>query len=261
MPRKYTPKVPSICEHCGKTRWYRPCEVQKYCCRGCYVKASSAKIAAAHVSKPCEHCGQPITGPVWKVEKARYCSVACTNKAKVQDVGKRFWSKVDECGPDECWEFAAVGTDGYGKFWYRGRSVHASRMSYELTHEPVPDDMCVCHKCDNPRCVNPSHLFLGSNRDNSQDMLSKNRAAIGNEHWTRKRPEKVRRGDQHVSRTNPECLRRGSRHPNSKLNEDAVKAIRQRAESGETLTSLAREFGVTPTTTCSIVKRKTWTHV
>lgn len=92
----------------------------------------------------------------------------------------RFWSKVYFCD-NECWEWtASLHKDGYGNFHKKlssGRFVYvlAHRYSYELWFGEIPEGMYVCHTCDNPKCVNPSHLFLGTQQDNMDDMLSKGR--------------------------------------------------------------------------------------
>jgi len=94
---------------------------------------------------------------------------------------KRFWKKVDVKGPDECWEWKAGITEhGYGRFWRNKRKELAHRSSYEMHYGDIPKGegahgTCVCHSCDNRKCVNPEHLFLGSHTDNMQDMLKKGR--------------------------------------------------------------------------------------
>ena len=96
---------------------------------------------------------------------------------------KRFWDKVNIAGPDECWEWTA-GTYlkglKYGRFQFEGKAKSAHRVAYILTNGDIPDDMFVCHTCDNPACCNPKHLWLGSAKDNTQDMLKKGRAKNGN---------------------------------------------------------------------------------
>lgn len=91
----------------------------------------------------------------------------------------RFWMRVDKS--DECWIWTAGrGDHGYGGLKNdEGRSVSAHRFSYELHHGPIPEGMVVCHRCDNPPCVRPDHLFLGSPADNVQDMFQKGRAVSG----------------------------------------------------------------------------------
>jgi hypothetical protein len=91
---------------------------------------------------------------------------------------ERFWAKVAK--GDSCWLWAAaIGSTGYGNFTVRRNRktvyVRASRYSWELHFGPIPDGLFVCHSCDNRTCVNPAHLFLGSNKDNQDDMRGKGR--------------------------------------------------------------------------------------
>lgn len=95
-------------------------------------------------------------------------------------LGERFWARVHKT--DGCWEWTGCRqADGYGRV-YGGRGASpqiaaAHRFAYALTHGPIPTGLCVCHKCDNPPCCNPAHLFLGTVRDNAKDMAGKGRAA------------------------------------------------------------------------------------
>jgi len=88
---------------------------------------------------------------------------------------ERFWSKVDKS--QNCWVWTAQKhhRDNYGHFKVKGKPVRAHRMSYELTYGPIPDKLGVCHTCDNPPCVRPDHLFLGTQVDNLQDASKKGR--------------------------------------------------------------------------------------
>lgn len=92
---------------------------------------------------------------------------------------ERFWSKVDKSDDtDVCWNWKACKLrDGYGQFGIREKSYHSNRFAWEVTYGNIPEGLCVCHKCDNTSCCNPSHLFLGTKKDNSDDMIRKGRRA------------------------------------------------------------------------------------
>ncbi len=91
-----------------------------------------------------------------------------------------FWKKIAKGEPNACWEWTAAKSEkGYGFFHNGHRLVRAHRLSYELTNGPIARGMLVCHRCDNPACVNPAHLFVGTVRDNTIDMLNKGRAQRG----------------------------------------------------------------------------------
>jgi hypothetical protein len=152
-----------------------------------------------------------------------------------------FWAKLDRSGGRRaCWPWRGQRSQsGYGrtKWPYRdARETAAHRVAYELVHGPIPAGMLVCHRCDNPPCCNPFHLFLGTHLDNTVDMLRKGRAGRGS--------------------------KRGSGHWNAKLTEADVLAIRQRlAAGGEKQQTIAADYGVCPPTICSIKRGLTWRHV
>jgi len=146
-----------------------------------------------------------------------------------------FWTKVDVCGADECWLWQAACTRGYG-IYTRGmlgkRRIYAHRYAYEMTFGPIPDGMLCMHKCDNPACVNPNHLTIGTSLDNLHDMATKGRASRGEKRW---------------------C---------AKLTEDAVREIRARYAAGNvSFCKLANEYGASPSAVQLAVHHKTWRHV
>lgn len=94
-----------------------------------------------------------------------------------QEVAERFWAKVRKT--DGCWEWmGARRGKGYGQFYLNGRTQHAHRVAWELVHGPIPPGMQALHRCDNPPCVRPADLFLGTNHDNVLDRHSKGRTKI-----------------------------------------------------------------------------------
>jgi len=162
---------------------------------------------------------------------------------KVIPLSDRFWSKVKvgkvKVGDvNECWEWmASKDRKGYGELNVEGKTTKAHRISFSLILED-PKDKQVCHTCDNPSCVNPNHLFLGTNEDNHKDKVAKGRQARGPGHGLS-----------------------AEKHPNSKLSNQQVKEIRQKLLNGISGVSLAKEYSVTKTTITYIKKNKTYRNV
>ncbi len=159
----------------------------------------------------------------------------------LRPIEARFWEKVSKLGPDDCWLWTAGRhSGGYGHLGL-GRAgagnVKAHRFSYELHHGPIPDGMFVCHSCDNPPCVNPAHLSLGTPADNMRDRKERGRATGGRAKGT---------------------VPSGEQSPNAKLTEGMVREILRSTASGA---SLARRFGVRDTTISRIRSGKTWSHI
>ncbi|MFH0980288.1 MAG: HNH endonuclease [Planctomycetota bacterium] len=145
------------------------------------------------------------------------------------DIEERFWSKVEK-GPG-CWEWmSTLNGSGYGTIWDNSRHLQkmAHRLSWEIHYGPVLASLGVLHRCDNPPCVRPDHLFLGTCQDNMQDASSKGRTA------------------------------RGERHPKHRLTVDQVREIRRRLARGEVQERLAAEFGITQGAVGHINNGRSW---
>lgn len=172
----------------------------------------------------------------------------------------RFWSRTarDENG---CWIWRGAQKSGqvgdeYGCFWYKGTSYLAHRVAYFLAFGVDPGTKLVCHKCDVKLCVNPEHLFLGSESDNQRDIVEKKR------HWTRLKPWRSARGARSGRYTKPDRTPRGERHGIAKLTEQHVREIRRRYAIGNvSQRQLALEYGVSKSAIRAVLRGETWGHV
>jgi hypothetical protein len=157
--------------------------------------------------------------------------------AKPVDPEVRFWRHVTFCPNTGCWFWTgAVQRKNYGHMGRGGRregNVIASRFSYEMHHGITPDDLFVCHLCDQPLCVNPDHLFLGTNSENMRDCANK-------------------------GRINRSARVRGETHHNAKLTKAAVEDIRSSSLTG---VALAEKYGVRPTLISMVRSGQIWRHV
>ena len=140
---------------------------------------------------------------------------------------ERFWAKVVKEPNSGCWLWTGASSHGYGSLRFRGHGCRAHRVAWELHRGAVPNGVSVLHKCDTPLCVNPDHLFLGTQADNIKDAVAKGR------------------------------IRRGGEAGPSKLTADQVWEIRRRLPTS-TVTVLAREFSVAPASIRWIRDGKSW---
>lgn len=149
----------------------------------------------------------------------------------------RFWSKASVLGDDDCWLWLACrAKTGYGRFRLSGHTFNASHLSALMKHGIPPEDKyAACHKCDNPPCVNPSHLFWGDDRDNVLDASCKKRLK-----------------HQRVP------IFQGEGNPQAKLTDRLVRRIRS---SNKTQQQLADELGVSRSLIGYVRQRKIWSHV
>lgn len=149
----------------------------------------------------------------------------------------RFFSKINTNNPKGCWIWTAcTNYAGYGVAWNGNKVVRAHRMSWVIHNGCIPKGnhhgTCVCHTCDNRNCVNPDHLFLGTQQENLTDMCVKGRQALGCDNGQ------------------------------SKLTEKSVLKIRELYATGKhSQKNIAVEYGVDPSLISYIVRRKNWKHI
>jgi hypothetical protein len=196
--------------------------------------------------------------PINEKEDCRYMKKSEETRRRMSEAAKRralplterFWSKVEKNSPipthrpelGPCWVWTASRDRyGYGRLSENGKTIGAHRISWEIAVGAIPDGLWVLHQCDNPSCVRPDHLFLGTPRENSKDRVSKGR---------------------HVNAGAMFHPRRGMANHNARLTEQDVREIRSRYASEQVgIRPLAKQYGVHRTVVRDILRRRIWSHV
>ena len=186
--------------------------------------------------KNCKHCGKsfgPEDLPWGNFKRQKMCGRACMHAAKKftpEQAQAAFWSRVDKTG--DCWLYTGARDKlGYGDCGYMGKHIQAHRLAWKLTRRD-PGKLHVLHKCNNPPCCNPMHLYVGDDFDNAAD--------------------RVRAG----------TVVRGAAMYNARLDDDKVKTIRERRKAtGESYARIAKDYGVCHSTVRYICRGETWAHI
>jgi hypothetical protein len=158
----------NICKQCGKQlKHYQ----RKFCCRSCYAQNRIQK----RIPKICPTCGKEFFK-----RNQEFCNIVCSHKnVRRRNPVERFWKKVLKT--QTCWIWMGGHNEaGYGTFFRydkdgNGRFINAHRFSWEICHGTIPFGKQILHKCDNPRCVRPDHLAIGTQSENILDSMAKER--------------------------------------------------------------------------------------
>lgn len=228
-------QVECTCQQCGAVFLRKPSKIRSpltFCSRTC--KGLRMRF---RTERPCQQCGAPVPVDAIRTtsrQRGKYCSFACSNAGRTQPIVERFWAKVEKT--ETCWLWTGqFDSDGYGRIKTSNRPrrrIRAHALSWAIHFGPIPAGLVVCHRCDNPPCVRPDHLFLGTTADNQHDKVAKGRQA------------------------------RGEAVGAAKLTAEQVLEIRSRyANGGVSQAALAVDYDIGSGAIWAVVTRRTWKHL
>jgi len=196
------------------------------------------------IGKLAQEAGRSGTGACKRRSPEHYKRLVQDRINRLQKTySERFWKRIKTGNPDECWPWSGAHNEhGYGSVCKDGVLRKAHRVAWELTFGKIPEGKWVLHKCDNPPCCNPNHLYIGTIVENTKDAIERKRFRSGDQHWMKK----------HI----------GSANPNTKLKEETVRLVLLEA-SQKLLNAnqISKKFNIPRTTLRRIIDRVTWKHV
>ncbi len=233
-------RVDRVCKTCSKQFSVPMYHFKKSCCDFCSRKCLHEHMRSLSIYVTCQRCGKSFATEknILDKGKGKFCSKKCLITPPT-DIKTAFWSQVVKHDGDGCWEWTGNKSRsfGYGSFAYAGTTKAAHRVSWEMHNGPIQVNseirILVCHKCDNPPCVRPDHLFLGTDADNNKDNMLKGRCRprVGSSQWK-------------------------TRHTEAEVIE-----MRRLFSEGVSKRSIADRFGLTMSHLGFILRRKTWKHI
>lgn len=228
-------------------------------------------------------CGKTRITNLTELTRKRTCNPSCgCLKGKREDNWiNRFFNFVIK--KNGCWDWkGSINKSGYTQFYLKSKNTTGHRTSWIIHKGEIPETMCVCHICDNPRCVNPDHLFLGTHKENTQDMIKKERRVIIRkieknnynkifEMYSNNIPQHEIANIYGVTQTTISKIllkkfskrtQIGSSNQKAVFTEDQVLKIRKEyQEKGKGCWVLSKKYGVSHSTIKRIINRKTWKHI
>lgn len=226
------------CKRCNRTQEINQFFRENYLCYSCVNVKRRERNAKNRKNVKCKNCETFFN----LIGSQKFCSLKCKllNNININN---------------DCWEWKRSYTNcGYGKIAHEKKHLLAHRVSYEIHKGEISKGLLVCHSCDNKKCVNPDHLWLGTQKDNIQDAKQKGRLPkqFGRKH-TNETKEKFK--------TRPHSDRRGEKHHLSKLKNEDVFQIRDMLKIGVKNKVIAEKFGVNTGVISNINTGKSWNHI